>query len=265
MSLTGKTLASSYKALLMVADTTNGIDTSVENITDGEGTASAIHLSDDALLIKPQTHDTTGVLGVKDKDSNNLFVVDSLNDLVKAGIGQHTVNTNIKQFSLFAGTAAPSTADTWTGLQSTGNTKSIAVLTNGTGSTPATTLTVDGSTIIASTTTMYYWYVPFNITIDACNVWFGADANTGDVVKFSVMSYDIDKSNGSTGGDLSSGVENCVSPATITGAGDEQMYYQELTISSANVDGGDVITAWVAQDGTNSDLSVNLQLVYHLR
>lgn len=265
MSLTGKTLASTYKSLLRVNDDTNGIDTNLETVTDGEGTVSSISLSDDRLAVQPQVHDTTTTFRVNDKDANALLTVDATNDLVKAGIGQHIVNTNIKQFSLFAGTAAPSTADTWTGLQSTGNTKSIAVLTNGTGSTPATTLTVDGSTIIASTTTMYYWYVPFNITIDACNVWFGADANTGDVVKFSVMSYGIDKSNGSTGGDLSSGVENCVSPATITGAGDEQMYYQELTISSANVDGGDVITAWVAQDGTNSDLSVNLQLVYHLR
>ena len=263
-SFTGNALKDVYKDILHTNNSNTGLSTAIKQITCGDGDGTSLYLSDRQAKIQPAA-DTTSNTAIRDADGNNLFVVDSTNDLIKAGIGQHTVNTNIKQFSLFAGTAAPSTADTWTGLQSTGNTKSIAVLTNGTGSTPATTLTVDGSTIIASTTTMYYWYVPFNITIDACNVWFGADANTGDVVKFSVMSYDIDKSNGSTGGDLSSGVENCVSPATITGAGDEQMYYQELTISSANVDGGDVITAWVAQDGTNSDLSVNLQLVYHLR
>ena len=79
------------------------------------------------------------------------------------------------------------------------------------------------------------------------------------------MSYTVDSANGSTGGDLSSGVENCVSPSTITGAGREQAYYQALTVSTADVDAGKVIMACVAQDGTNSDLSVNMQLVYHLR
>ena len=75
----------------------------------------------------------------------------------------------------------------------------------------------------------------------------------------------VDTSNSSTGGDLSSGVENCVSPATITGAGREQAYYQALTVSTADVDAGKVIMACVAQDGTNADLTVNMQLVYHLR
>ena len=79
------------------------------------------------------------------------------------------------------------------------------------------------------------------------------------------MSYTVDSANGSTSGDLSSGVENCVSPSTITGAGYEQAYYQALTISTADVDAGKVIMAGVHQNGTNSDLTVNMQLVYHLR
>ena len=40
--LTGKTIASNYKSLLRVNDDTNGLDTVVEVITDGEGTPSAI-------------------------------------------------------------------------------------------------------------------------------------------------------------------------------------------------------------------------------
>ena len=79
------------------------------------------------------------------------------------------------------------------------------------------------------------------------------------------MDYAINTANGALGGDLQSGVETCVSPATITSAGYEQAYYQSLTVSSANVDAGRVIYAFVAQDGTNSDLSVKMQLVYHLR
>ena len=91
--------------------------------------------------------------------------------------------------------------------------------------------------------------------------------STGSVipVKFSIMSYTVDSANGSTGGDLSSGVENCASSAAITSAGYEQAYYQSLTVSTANVDSGKVIMAFCHQDGTNSDLSVKMQLVYHLR
>ena len=262
MSLTGKTKASSYKDLLIVPNSNNGIDSTTRNITSGEGTASALNLSDDVVLISPNNDDTTAVFKATDKDSNALLTVDSSNDLVKAGIGQHIVNTNIKEFGLDFTSASPDTADTWHCLTSSSNHTDTNELEMGTGSTPATTLTIANT---ANITVKHYWYVPFNITIDSCNVWFGADAATGDVVKFSVMSYTVDSGNGSTSGDLSSGVENCASPSTITGAGREQIYYQALTVSAADVDAGKVIMACVAQDGTNADLSVNMQLVYHLR
>ena len=181
---------------------------------------------------------------------------------MKLGIGQHYANTNIKEFAMSAAEENPVAADTWYGLTSTFNQDDANQMAMGTGSTPATTLTISNT---AAVTIQHYWYVPFNITIDSCNVWFGADSPTGDVVKFSVMSYTVDSANGSTGGDLSSGVENCVSPATITGAGREQAYYQALTVSTANVDAGKVIMACVSQNGTNSDLTLNLQLVYHAR
>jgi len=240
----------------------SGVDTTARNIVDGEGTASAISLSDDQVGITPQNDDTTTVFKVSDSDNNNLLVVDSTNDLVKAGIGQHIVNTNIKEFAIDYQEASPDTADTWHALVSTFNHSDTNELEMGTGSTPATTLTIANTAYIM---VKHYWYVPFNISIDSCNVWFGADMGAGDVVKFSVMSYTVDTSNSSTGGDLSSGVENCVSPSTISGAGREQAYYQALTVSTADVDAGKVIMACVAQDGTNADLTVNMQLVYHLR
>ena len=171
-------------------------------------------------------------------------------------------NTNIKEFAMDFQQADPDTADTWYALTSTFNHSDTNELELGTGSTPATTLTIAS---IAYVAVKHYWYVPFNISIDSCNVWFGADAAAGDVVKFSVMSYTVDSANGSTSGDLSAGAENCVSPSTITGAGYEQAYYQALTVSTADVDAGKVIMAGVHQNGTNSDLTVNMQLVYHLR
>ena len=261
MSLTGKTLASTYKSLLRVNDDTNGIDNNIEVVTDGEGANSIMKLSTRSLVLTPAV-DTTVTLIAQDKDANALLTVDSTNDVVKLGAGQHYANTNIKDWFVQYGAAYPATADTWRALGLGGGGRTIGSLTMGTGSTPATTLTISTT---AHEVVGLFWYVPFNITIDSCHVWFASDAATGDVVKFSVMDYAINTANGALGGDLSSGVETCVSPATITSAGYEQAYYQSLTVSSANVDAGRVIYAFVAQDGTNSDLSVQLQLVYHMR
>ena len=262
MSLTGKTKAGSYKDILQMNNSNNGVDSTTTVIVDGEGAESVLAISDDISSIKPKNDDGTTLFQVMDKDANHLFSVDSTNDVVKAGIGRHFVNTNIKEFGLDFTSVSPDTADTWHALTSSTNHTSTNELEMGTGSTPATTLTIATTAYAA---VKHYWYLPFNITIDSCNVWFGADADDGDVVKFSVMSYTVDSANGSTSGDLSAGVENCVSPATITGAGREQAYYQALTVSTADVDAGKIICAFVAQDGTNSDLTVNMQLVYHLR
>ena len=261
MSLTGKTKAASYKDILQMNNSNSGVDGTTRNVVDGEGTASSIHLSDARVIIQSSA-DSVTKFAVQDASSNNLLLVDSTNDLVKAGIGQHIVNTQVKEFAMDSQEASPDTADTWHALTSTFNHLDTNELEMGTGSTPATTLTIANTAYLA---VKHYWYVPFNITIDSCNVWFGADAATGDVVKFSVMSYAVDSANGSTSGDLSSGVENCVSPATITGAGREQAYYQALTVSEDKVNSGSVILACVSQASINSDLTVNMQLVYHLR
>ena len=264
MSLTGKTKAGSYKDILQVDNSNSGITTAIKNIKDGEGTASCAWLSDDSLLLRPVNDDSTP-LQVRDKDGNPLFTVNAADDSVKAGIGQHTVNTHIQNFSLSWGNSLPSTADTWTAIYANAHpTLAEIAVTAGTGSDPATTLTVDGSTILASSVVNVYWHVPFNITLDSCTVIYGADANDGDSVKFSLMSYTIDKANGSTSGDLSAGVELCASGA-ISGSGDEQVYYDTLIVANDDVDAGKCIVAFINSDGTDSDYSVNMQLVYHLR
>lgn len=262
MSFTGKTKASTYKDILQMNNSNSGVDTTTRNIVDGEGTASAISISDDVLQVTPKNDDTTALFKVTDKDSNSILVVDSTNDVVKAGAGQHIVNTQIQKFELDHPATSPDTADTWTALVSMHNHSDSNELEMGTGSTPATTLTISAT---ASSALKHYFYLPLNITIQSCNVWFGATGPNGDVVKFSVMAYDVDTDNGSTGGDLTNGAEVCVSPSTITGAGREQAYFQSLTISTADVNAGKVLLACVHQDGTNSDLAINMQLVYNLR
>ena len=149
----------------------------------------------------------------------------------------------------------------WTGIPSSGQTTQTRI-EMGSGSTPDASfnVTLGGDDLVG-----HIFYVPVNITIDSCSVWAGADASSGDTIQFSVMGFDIDTSNTATGGDISNGTELCVSPSTITNAGYEQSYFQQLTVSSANIDAGKAIMAFIKSNGTNSDYSVNMNLVYHIR
>ena len=65
MSLTGKTLAASYKDILQVDNSNSGVTTSLKQIKDGEGTASALNISDDNVRIAPNNDDTTTTLLVR--------------------------------------------------------------------------------------------------------------------------------------------------------------------------------------------------------
>jgi len=262
MSFSGKTVANTFKDILQMDNSNSGIATSLKVVKDGAGNQSALFISDDAVKIKPENDDTTTVFTVLDKDGDTKFVIDSTNDYVKA-LG-HQVNTNIQDFFLVSSASEPSTGDQWTalGVGGGGRTHAPADVYGASGGTPSTSFTIATT---ADDMVCHYFYVPFNITIDSVHVWFGANGATGDDVKFSVMSYDVVTTAGSTSGDLSGGVENCASASAIAGAGYEQAYYQSLTVSTANVNSGKIIMGFVAQDGTNSDLSVKMQLVYHLR
>ena len=126
---------------------------------------------------------------------------------------------------------------------------------------PATSLTI-------ATTAQYvlqcYWYVPDNITIDAVYWFHAADTATGEATAAHLMSYTADISNNSTSGDLSSGVV-VADGANITNAGYEQIYYQSMTIQSADVDAGKVILFTFASDTVNSDYTINATVKYHIR
>ena len=263
MSLTGKTLASTYKSLLRVNDNTNGIDTILAPVTDGEGTNSCMQLSDDQLGVSPVNDNSPATLKVTNAGGNTILSVDTANKLVKVNEGQSVANTAVKQFMLSSVNGNPATTDTWTMLDATGGGRfNSAPIEMGTGGAPAL---VYANTANAMNLVQSIWFLPSDITILECKVWFGADAASGDNVKFSVMSYAIVADNTANSGNLSDGTEVCVSPSTITGAGYEQAYYQALTISSADVASGRAIVACVHQNGTNSDLTVNMQLVYHIR
>ena len=266
MSLTGKTKASSYKDILQMNNSNSGIDTSTRNVVDGEGTANVISMSDDNIQIRPRNDDTTALLIVRDKDGNSLLVVDSSNDLVKAGIGQHIVNTQYAYFganythidSFATNTHYPIAFSAASGGFTVTNDVEF-----GTGTDPATTFTTaDTDTNYASQLVPMMWRVPDNITIDEIKHFEGADNATGDTTRMHLMSYTFNS--GATGA-LTSGAVVANTTADNTNAGNEQPYLKDWTIGTEDIDAGKVLLCFFRSDSVNSDYSVSVTIKYHLR
>ena len=262
--LTGKTIASNYKSLLRVNDDTNGVDAAVENVTDGEGTASALGLSDDAVQVKPQNDDTTSTFTVKDKAGNNLLLVDSTNDLVKVNGGQDYANTMYAHFGTPSAGAANILANNHYAIPF-GHALASELWylpTLGTGTDPSASLTVDGTSngLKAAEIGTCLWHVPDAISIDSVTHIEGADAATGDTTRMHLMSYTF---NSGVSGVLTDGVV-VASSSDITNAGYEQVYKSNWTVNSASVAANKVIACTFRADSVNSDYSLNVIIKYHL-
>ena len=263
--LTGKTIASNYKSLLRIDDDSNGIDTSAEVVTDGEGTESAIRLSDDSLLVRPQNDDTTSTFGVISNGGTSLLAVDSTNSVVKANVGQDIVNTQYAYFGCNYIDVSSFAANTHYPISfMAGN--GGAALTNdvdfGTGTDTNTSFTTaDTDTQYASQIVPMMWYVQDNIAIDAVTSIEGGDAATGDTTRMHLMGFTFNSGSTSC---LTSGVV-LASNSDVTNAGNEQAYKSTWTVSSTDVSEGRVILALFRSDSVNSDYSLNITIKYHLR
>ena len=197
--LTGKSIASAYKSILRVDDDANGIDTTVESITDGEGTATPLKMSDDVVQILPNNDDTTAAFKVSSKGGTALLAVDTTNSVVKAGVGQYNVLTQYAYFGVgSAGYTSANVAGTHYPLIFNGAGAGIglgAALSDqlnhfGTGTDPATTFTTANATDQrASALISYMMYVPDDISVDGVFSIEGADNATGDTTRFHLMSY----------------------------------------------------------------------------
>jgi len=272
---TGKTYSSFYGNDLAMDQAGNtGVDATIRRVVDGFGNSTAISLSDDNLLVKPRADNMTITFSVQNTAGNGVFVVDTINSKVLVGTSQIAANTSIAHFGVNSYDAIwdDSLADTHYAVPfanvGTGAGHAIAGLAMGSSTSssfndtnPATSLTI---TATAMNMVMTYWYVMDDITIDAVRWFHGADTATGDSTAAHLMSYAVDIDNGSTGGDLSSGVV-VADGATITNAGYEQIYYQSMTIQSADVDAGRVILFTFASDTVSSDYSINAVCKYHIR
>ena len=267
------TFSNFWQRIVQVNQTSNtGVDATTRNLQTGDGVNTSVSLSDDVLSVQPVNDDTTGTMLVKNNAGNNILAVDTTNSKVLGGASQTTLNT---QYAYFGGSSSDPatsglTADTHYALPFTiaqfgGTTASFAMGSSTSSSfndtNPATSLTISAT---AHDIVTAYWYVMDNITIDAVKWFHGADTATGEATAAHLMAYTVDIANGSTSGDLSSGVV-VADGANITNAGYEQIYYQSMTIQSADVDAGKVILFTFASDTVNSDYSINATVKYHIR
>ena len=261
MSLTDKAPKNFYKDLCYIENSNNGFDANIDKIRSGNGTQSALGISTNNVKIQPSSDNTT-VLNVVDLDGNSLFVVDSTNDTVKAGVGQNHVNTQYANFgdnfvytaSFLANNHYPIGFDSQQRSTPSGDIVSL-----GTGTNPDTSATISDN---AHEYIGRFWYVPDDIVIDSAYFWVAADAASGDTIRCHLMSYDIVTATGATGGDLSNGVV-LADGADISSDGYEQAYYQQMTIQSSSVSAGKAIFFTFRQDGTNSDYSISATIKYH--
>ena len=82
-TFTGKTFSSFYKNILGINQSSNtGVDSTVRGVQDGDGNNTAIALSDDNLLVKPQNDDTTEALWVQNAAGSSIFKVDTTNSKI---------------------------------------------------------------------------------------------------------------------------------------------------------------------------------------
>ena len=268
-SKTGKPLASYYGNDLTINQSSNtGIDTTTREIQDGFGNNTSFSLSDDVLTVKPQNDNTTGTMLVKNSGGSNILSVDTTNSKVLAGASQTAVNTQYASFGSDYGGVSTYAADTHYAVPYLITPLFTTVVSMGSSTSSSFNDTDPASTLTIATTAMdvvrTYWYVMDDITIDAVKWLHAADTATGDVTAAHLMSYTVDTANGSTGGDLSSGTV-VADGSNITNAGYEQIYYQSMTIQSANVDAGKVVLFTFASDTVNSDFSINATVKFHLR
>ena len=271
ISKAGRTYASRFKTDVSVDQTTNtGFDSTARLLVSGDGASSAVSLSDDQLIVFPQNDSTTSTLRVRTSSGSDILVVDTTNGRVKTGVSQVNATTNQVFFGLNWQDSSGLSADIHHAIPFQASVGNVATGGTAIGSStsssfndtdPATSLTITTS---AQYLVMTYWYVMDNITIDEVRWFHAADASAGDSTAAHLMAYTVDTANGSTGGDLSSGVV-VADGATITNAGYEQVYYQAMTIQSADVDAGKVILFTFASDTINSDYSINATVKYHIR
>ena len=259
MALTNKTIASTYGDILQVENSGSGRTASGTVIKDGLGQSTALTLGQNKAQVKPSS-DSGDAFLVEASDGTNLLTVDTTNSAVKAGSTQSYVNTQVKEFGVFdmsptAGHHYPMVS--MNSLNSDTSGADFAAVSFGTGTDPATTLTLSSAAELVVPT---YWYIPTAITIDEIRVIASADGST--TLNFHLFSYTMATGTGSGAGDLSSGTLLAHNGSALT-AGDDRITSTTLTVDSANVVADKVVLAFVENIGGTDDVTAQLIVKYH--
>ena len=267
---TNKSIKDTYKNDLTLENSSyTGVSSSVVAVQDGAGGQTAAALSDRSLHVDPST-DNNQVFVVKDQGGSAILTVDTSSDPAKVLVNESQVNaqTHYAYFGIDSGHSTGYSADTHYAIPFgfLGQSAELATLGSSTSSSfndtdPASSLTMTTNSYLYTTT---MWYVPDAVVIDGVYWFCSADQDDGDDVAAHLMSYAIDQSNGSSGGNLSAG-EVLADGTTITNAGQEQTYYQSMTIRTSKVSAGKVIMFVFASDTVNSDYSINATVKYHIQ
>ena len=270
-SFTGKPMKDVYKDILQTDNSNTGLSKTIKQIKCGDGDTTALYLSNRNAKIQPGADSTTNT-AIYDADGNALVVVDSTNDLVKLGIGQHTANTQFKSFGLWD--FSPTIGEhhhlvSQPGLPPTASDDDFDGEVNntawgGTGDNPSDSLTItsDAKELVAG-----LWIVQGNIYIDEIQYILSTAAVS--TIGIQVMSYAIVSGAGGTAGDLSSG--DVISQTGADGdnitpvvTGDDRITNGTLTVNFPSVNSGRAIVVF-AESSDADDMTVHINIKYHLR
>ena len=259
MSLTGKSPSETYKDIAYIDNDNNGVTTSLKQVKTGNGSNTALQVSDRSLQVKSSTDNTTA-LDVQNASGTSKLLVETTNNYVKAN-GVH-VNTMYKEFGLydFSPTQGYHNPMICNNMMFSDSGDDIiaddSMFSNGADPATSLDLSANGTSKVA---TACYWYVLDNISIDAIRVL--ATCDSSHALNFHVYSYDLDTS--SNHGDLSSGTLLAHIGSSMS-ATSSTVKTSTLTIDSASVSSGKVILAFVENEGGTGDITSQLNIKYHI-
>ena len=264
-----------WKRLLQFAGSSNaGATSSLKVVTDGDGTNSALSLSQKHVQVNSNVDNTTA-FSIKNAAGTSLLEADTTNMKITGGTAGMVLNTQLVGFG------AGSKEAGWDGITAdkhyfipcgesgVAQINLISELEAGTANTSSFGDTAPQSTIAytteSSSVANFPFYVPFNIVVDSVMCITGFNTAGSDSFKYHLMKYNIDTSTEANYGDLSSGVV-VASTGVVAGLGYEQIYYTAMSVdaSNASVSTGQILAATIAMDTVNSDVTARVQVRYHI-
>ena len=256
MSLGNSTVKDRFGDLLIVDNSGSGLTTTLQSVKDGNGSSSALELSDDNVKIRPQNDNTSTTLSVNNAANTSIFSVNTSSSRILAN--SYDVNTSCFEYACFNQSLA---ANTWTPLHY-GNYSAYTTVANtmGTSSNPATTFDVSGGDIANSI--HQGKFLPFDIVVTSVQVFYTGDSSSSDNIEISLNSFDISLT-GAGAGDLSNGT--ILYSSSASAYDNTKMYYKNLSATSTSASGAKTLMFFAKQNGTNNDLHAKVYVSYYIK